>query len=93
MAKVKSLPAFLDRLERALVEGLKAGGISAKVYAEPVPTTKLHRLMVLAPKFAALRRSERQDLVWRIVDQFIGPDDQLKISMILTLTPDEAKGK
>ena len=93
MAKLKNLPAFLDRLVMALVEGLKAGGIAAKVYVEPVPSTKLHRLTVLAPKFAALRPSERQDLVWRIVDDILDREDQLKISMILTLTPDEAKGK
>ena len=92
MAKVKNPPAFLDRLRVALVTGLKASGIQAEVDSESVPTTKLHRVMVLAPKFKALKHSERQNLVWRIAEQTLAPDEQLKISMILTLTPDEAKG-
>jgi len=66
MPKVKSAPAFLERLETALVEGLKTSGIAAEVDSEPVPTTKLHRVMVLAPKFRALKHTERQNLVWRI---------------------------
>jgi hypothetical protein len=93
MAKIKNPPPFLDTLKSALVDGLKASGISAQVGIEPVPTTKLHRVMVLASKFKALKHSERQNLVWRIVEQALAPDEQLKISMILTLTPDEAKGK
>lgn len=86
-------PAFLRRLTKALVEDLKAGGIVAEVASEPVRTTKLHRVMVLAAKFKALKHSERQNLVWRIAEQALSPDEQLKISMILTLTPDEAQGK
>jgi hypothetical protein len=86
-------PAFLGRLKTALVDGLKVGGIAADVDSEPVPTTRLHRVMVLAPKFKALKHTERQNLVWRIAEQTLGPEEQLKISMILTLTPDEAAGK
>ncbi|HWL94220.1 MAG TPA: hypothetical protein VNT79_11870 [Phycisphaerae bacterium] len=92
MARVTNPPAFLDRLKTALVSGLKSGGIDADVDSEPVPTTKLHRIMVLAPKFKALRHTERQNLVWRIAEQALAPDEQLQISMILTLTPDEANG-
>lgn len=93
MAKVKNPPAFLERLKKALVDGLGAVGIVADVDSEPVPTTKLHRLMVLAPKFKALKHTERQDLVWRIAEQTLSREDQLKVSMILTLTPAEADGE
>ena len=93
MSKVKTAPAFLRRLETALVEGLKASGIAADVDSEHVPTTKLHRVTVLAPKFRALRPTERQNLVWRIAEQTLSPDEQLRISMILTLTPDELRGR
>ncbi len=93
MATVKNPPTFLHRLKTALTDGLRAAGITAAVDSEPVPTTKLHRVMILAPKFKALKHTERQDLVWRIAEQTLSRDEQLKISMILTLTPDEAEGK
>jgi hypothetical protein len=91
--KTKKPPAFLDRLKGALMDALKANGIPAKVDAEPVPTTRLYRLAVLAPKFRVLKHSERQNIVWRIAERALSPDEQMRISMILTLTPDEANGK
>ena len=92
MARVKKPPVFLDRLMKALVKGLKTSGIAAEVDSEPVPSTKLHRVIVLAPRFKALKHTERQNLVWRIAEQALSADEQLKISVILTLTPDEAGG-
>ncbi len=59
----------------------------------PVPTTRLYRVAVLAPKFKELKHSERQNLVWRITERAISPDEQMRISMILTLTPDEMTGR
>lgn len=91
--KIKNAPAFLDRLKAALLAALKANGIAAKVDIEPVRTTRLYRVAVRAPKFKELKHSERQSLVWRIAERAISPADQLRISMILTLTPDEASGK
>ena len=92
MARVKSPPDFAERLRTSLVEGLKAAGIRAEVQSEAVPMTKLHRVLVLAAKFRHLKQYERQDLVWRIMEKNLSPDEQLRISMILTLTPAEAKG-
>lgn len=86
-------PSFVQRLSDALVEGLKIAGIEAKVQTEPVPHTRLHRVLVVASKFRQLRPSERQDLVWRIVSQDLSPEEQLRISMILTATPDELVGR
>ena len=89
MPTVKNRPEFLARLTTALVDGLGAAGIAAQVNSEPVRTTKLHRVKVLAPKFKALKHTERQNLVWRIAEQTLSPEEQLRISMIVTLTPDE----
>jgi hypothetical protein len=89
MAKLKNAPPFLDRLKTALVKSLRDSGIEAEVRSEPVPTTKLYRVAVLAAKFKELKHSERQSLVWRIAESALSPDEQLRISMILTLTPDE----
>ena len=93
MAKaiVKKKPSFLDRLKTGLINSLDKNGIDAVVDTEKVPTTKLYRVIVLAPKFKALKHSERQNLVWRIADSALSPDEQLHISMILTLTPDEVE--
>ena len=93
MANVKTAPAFLEQLKKAIVETLKVNGISAKVRTEPVPTTKLYRVAVFSPQFKQMRHSERQNLVWRIAEKAVSPDEQMRISMILTLTDDEAKGK
>ena len=90
-AKVKKMPSFLDRLKTGLISSLDKNGIDADVDTEKVPTTKLYRVIVLAPKFKALKHSERQNLVWRIADSALSPDEQLHISMILTLTPDEVQ--
>jgi hypothetical protein len=82
-----------SRLRRVLDEGLAIGGIDARVSTESVRGTKLTRVLVTAPGFKSLRPSERQDLVWRIVGASFDREEQLRISMILTLTPDELAGK
>lgn len=90
MAVVRNKTDYLRRIKEALVSELKTRGIDAKVDTQKVPTTKLHRVWVLAPKFGKLKHTERQDLDWRIADTVLTPEEQLNISMILTLTPDEA---
>jgi len=92
MAKLKA-PEFVDELKDALVEGLESVGIDADVSVEAIPTTRLYRVLVLASKFKALKHSERQNLVWRIAERALSEEEQLRISMILTLTRDEARGK
>ena len=91
--KPRKIPEFLDRLKTALIDALKAIGIKAQVNVEPIPTTRLYRVSVFAPKFKALKHSERQNLVWRITEKAVSPDEQMRISMILTLTPNEMNGK
>jgi hypothetical protein len=89
----KTAPSFVDQLKDSLQEELSNVGIESKVDVEAVPTTRLYRILVLAPKFKALKHTERQSLVWRIAERALAPDEQLRISMILTLTPNEAAGK
>ena len=96
MAKIKTQSrseTFEEKLNRILLQGLKQAGINAKIEIQPVRATRLHRVSVISRQFENLRPSERQDLVWRIVSQVFSPDEQLHISMILTLTPDELAGK
>lgn len=90
MAKVKRPPDHITKLMDALRDGLKQAGISALVDCEAIPTTKLHRVVVLAPKFKPLPHSDRQSLVWRIAENTLPFEEQLLISSIYTLTPEEA---
>lgn len=89
MAKVKT-PTYVKGLQAALIDGLERAGIQAQVQFEQVPTTKLHRFFVVADKFILLSPTERQDIVWRLAEQVLAPDQQACISMIITLTPEEA---
>jgi len=83
---------FAERLRTALIEGLRQAGIRSQVQIEPVPTTRLHRVLITARKFKNLSPAERQNLVWRIVNSGFDPEQHLQISMIVTLTPEESKG-
>jgi len=84
-------PSFVERLETSLIEGLKQAGIEAEVEYERVPSTRLYRFIVLAKKFKPLPHNERQNLVWRIAEKSLADDEQFRVSMILTLTPEELK--
>ena len=89
MAKVKeSASSFVERLRDVLFHGLKQAGIPAKIDIQRIPSTRLHRVLVVSRQFERLRPSECQDLVWRIVGQHFDHDDQLRISMIWTLPPE-----
>lgn len=90
MAALKKSPEFLETLKRALADSLKEAGIEARISSERVPGTKLHRVWVLAPRFGRMMHPERQNFVWRIAKRAISPDDQMRISMIVTLTDEEA---
>ncbi len=88
MSKVKDAP-FLRKLKQSLRSELAAVGIEAKVHTEAVPTTQLYRVTVVAPQFKVLNHSERQNVIWRIVEKSLSPQEQLRISMIMTLAADE----
>lgn len=93
MAKIKAQPYLsADRIRRVLRTGLNQAGIKAAIKIETVQGTSLSRVLVTSEQFRRLDPSERQDLVWRIIDQSFSPEEQLRISMVLTLTPDEANG-
>jgi hypothetical protein len=88
MARLKS-PAWLKRLQTALVDGLRQVGITARVDHEVIQGTQLCRVYVIAEGFKPLQHSERQSLVWRLTERAISPEEHLRVSMILTLTPEE----
>lgn len=82
-------PTFVQKLASQLRAQLAENGITAVVNCEPVTGTKMFRFYVVSDGFANMIHSERQSVVWRIVDQVLAPSEAIKISMIMTLTPDE----
>lgn len=89
MPRMKT-PQMVLRLCDALRDNLRRIGLPAKVTYEAIPGTRLHRIVVICPSFRKLGFSERQDIAWRIAQQALSREEQLFISMILTLTPEEA---
>lgn len=82
-------PTFVQTLTDTLERNLREAGIDCKVRQEPVQGTKMYRFFVVAEGFKQMQHSERQTVVWRIVDKAIQPSDAVKVSMIMTLTPEE----
>lgn len=91
MAGVKSnnRQEFQKRVRGVLSKGLAEAGIQATIRTEAIPQTKLTRVQIVSPTFRQLRHSERQDLVWRIIGQHFTANEQLHISMIMTLATQE----
>jgi stress-induced morphogen len=94
MSEVLTAPSsFAQRIEAALLDGLKKVGIEAEVETEPVPTTLLYRVLVTSPQFAELSFLDRQEVAWRIVSHAFSADEKLHISSIWAATPNELQGQ
>lgn len=90
MAQVKARPpSFVVRLRDALATELTAAGIAAQVGFERIPGTKLYRFQVVAKAFKSMWHTERQNLVWRVVNRALARDEDMRVAGIMTLTPDE----
>jgi hypothetical protein len=82
------------KAEDALKAGLTEGGIKdAAIKHEVVKGTRYVRLSVTSKKLGRLGHAERQNVVWRILQTALGAAACTRISMVLTLTPDEQKGR
>jgi hypothetical protein len=85
MADLNSTPGFVGQLCQALRTELDLLGFPAKIDAEAVPHTPRYRFFVESRAFDKLPHSERQAMVWQIAQRVLSPEDQLRVSMILTL--------
>jgi hypothetical protein len=84
VAEMKS-PQFIKKLQRALADRF-AG---CKFDVERVSGTNRYRLAVVWRGFAKSNVLKRQDQVWQIAGKALDAPELLRISMILTLRPDE----
>ncbi|MCX7048300.1 MAG: hypothetical protein NTX50_22795 [Candidatus Sumerlaeota bacterium] len=87
--KPPKIPGYISQLCHSVQSQLKECKIPAQVKAQKVPSTNLFRLYVMAPKLKKLMYSERQDLIWRMVDKALPKDKQMRISMIRATSPNE----
>lgn len=68
---------------------LQAGFPNAVVELEQaVPSTKVAGLLI-CPDFEGVEQIERQDLLWNVLSKNLTRPEQLQITAILTLTPEE----
>jgi hypothetical protein len=89
MAVRRRIDPFAVEVMLALKDGLRALRIEADISSEPVRGTTLIRFFAVAKKFKKMDYSERQMVVWRIVQEVLTPARLRRISMIMTLTPEE----
>lgn len=93
MAEVKSAITFEDKVKRLLRKGLREYRIGRMtIVSEPAFGGKNWRFCVIAKDFDSLLHSEQQDIVWRILCEALPREEWVQITMVLTLTPAEAKG-
>jgi hypothetical protein len=77
-------PDYVERVEQALRRQLPG----ADVRHEHLRADR-YRFEVLWGGFDGLGHPERQQRVWDVVEHTLGPDDLLKVAMILTLATDD----
>ena len=80
-------------------EGVEAIASALEAYALDHPRAEITlyrysplsvRIRIVDPAFAAMRRVERNDLVWDRLDQ-LSEEEQADVNMVLLLAPDEVE--
>lgn len=74
----------VDTLRRALAEAF-----DAEVDATAVNGNGRYRFAVLSNRFAGMPQLDRQDAIWRVVDEALSRAAVLDISLIFAFAPDE----
>jgi len=76
-------PTQVETLRTAL-----AREFEAEVEAEKI-APKRYRFVVISPRFLRMSQLDRQDQVWRVVDDVLPREAALDISLILVYAPSE----
>ncbi len=95
MAKVASLTKNrLKKLEVALVQGLEERNIRvSEVTLLKSALAGRYRLIVISPDFKSLPEGERQTILWSVLKENWERRDQLRLTLCLGLSPEEARGE
>lgn len=93
MAQTKVRKKFEAEVREVLHEGLALHGIDATVESEPAVRGTKWCFWVISRDFKDYNQAARQDIVWRILDKSFDLTHLVKITMVFTLTPKEARGE
>jgi hypothetical protein len=85
MAGTIKIPDFVKKLQ----DKIALEFVGSELDVERVPGTNRYRLAVVWDGFGRSNVYKRQDRVWKIAEKSLAPGELLRISMILTLRPDE----
>ena len=85
MAGTMKIPDFVKKLQDAIASKL----VGSEFEVERVAGTNRYRLAVVWDGFTRSNVFKRQDRVWNIAEKSLAPAELLRISIILTLRPDE----
>ena len=79
-----------SRLTESLEAGLHERGFKATVNLDKSTLAGKYRLFVVSRTFGKLSEAERQDVIWQVIREKWSRADQLRLTLTLALTPDEA---
>lgn len=91
MAAERGLSAKRQRALKDMVSaGLLERSIHGRVDLQPSGLPGRYRLFVVAPEFAGLAEAERQDTIWMVLKECWPREDQLRLTLTLCLSENEA---
>src|SRR5438477_37699 len=88
------MPSLNSPRKKRLLSAVKAGmeelGFSVMARFDPSALRGRYRLVIVSDDFKRLADAERQDLLWRVLKERWQRADQLRLTLTLALTRDEA---
>lgn len=85
-------PKKKQLLETSVVDGLQERSIKARAELQASELKGRYQLFVVAPAFGRLSEAERQDVIWRVLQERWAREDQLRLTLVLGLSDREAAG-
>lgn len=79
---------LFKKIEAVIKEGVKAQKVSVEK-SSGLPS--MIHVIVVSEKFKGKTTRERQEFIWGIFEKKLEPSEYTKISLCLTLTPEEAE--
>ena len=87
---IQEQSSFRGTVRKVIEEALKSAGIEvASIEIEPSPAIEKLRIWIVSDEFRRFNLAERQNIVWRVLNQRFQLADLARISMIFTLTTEE----
>jgi hypothetical protein len=76
-----------ERANAVVAELLRRFGGEAE--AEKVDGNGRYRFILLSPQFKQMTHLQRQDEIWKVIDQVLTRDENMDVSIVLTFAPGE----